>query len=132
MANFAQFFHQKRRATGLSLRKFCLKHGFHAGNISKLEQGILPAPRSQEKLQRYAEALEIPTHSDDWIQFFDLAALSTQRIPSDIASDEEVLQFMPVLFGAIRDTKGHRDKTAEREMLQSLAESLRKELRTEG
>ena len=126
---FAEFFHTKRRATGLPLRKFCLRHGFDAGNMSKLERGILPAPQTREKLETYATALGIREGTDDWLEFFDLAAASAHRLPDDIASDEEVIQYMPVLFRAVRDAKGRRDLAAERKMLIDLGEAIRKELR---
>lgn len=126
---FAEYFHSKRRATGLPLRKFCLKYGFDAGNLSKLERGLLPAPQNHEKLETYAQALGITEGSDDWYEFFDLAAVSAQKIPHDLASDEEVLQNMPLLFRAIRDQRGNRDLASEEKMLRSLAEKVRKELR---
>lgn len=123
MKSFGEFFHEKRRATGLPLRKFCQQHGFDPGNLSKLERGVLPAPQAREKLEAYAKALGIQEGTDDWYEFFDLAAVSAKRIPSDIASDEEVLNALPILFRSIRD------KTVEEDQLRSLIAAIRKELR---
>jgi transcriptional regulator with XRE-family HTH domain len=123
MRDFGEFFHKKRRATGLPLRKFCQHHGFDAGNLSKLERGLLPAPQTHEKLGTYARALGIQEGTDDWYEFFDLAAVNAGRIPSDIASDEEVLNALPVLFHPLRD------KTEEEEQFRSLITAIRRELR---
>ncbi len=123
MSTFGEFFHKKRRETGLPLRKFCLQHGLDPGNLSKLERDLLPAPQSHEKLERYASALGIQEGSDEWYEFFDLAMISAKRLPDDIASEKEVMDALPILFRSIRD------KAVEEDQLRSLITSIRKELR---
>jgi transcriptional regulator with XRE-family HTH domain len=123
MSSFGNFFHEKRRTTGLPLRTFCIKYNFDPGNLSKLERGLLPAPQSHEKLELYAKALQIQEGSDEWYEFFDLAILSAKRLPDDIASDEEVMKALPILFRSIRD------KAIEEDHLRSLISAIRKELR---
>lgn len=123
MNSFGKFFNKKRRATDLTLRKFCVKYNFDPGNLSKLERGLLPAPQSHEKLASYADALHIQEGSDEWYEFFDLATLSAKRLPDDIASDEEVMEALPILFRSIRD------KDVEENHLHSLISAIRKELR---
>ena len=54
IALFGQYFKKMRQKRGLTLRKFCFKHGIDPGNISKLERGIISPPRSREKLEEYA------------------------------------------------------------------------------
>ena len=102
MDKFGAFFREMRARAGLSLREFCLAHGFDPGNISKLERGLLPPPESGEKLEEYAKALRIKKGSENWYVFFDLAAAERGRIPEDILSDEEVVSKLPVLFRTLR------------------------------
>lgn len=122
---FGRFFKSKRmgQGQGLTLREFCRKHSFDAGNISKLERGILPPPQSDDIRRRYAAALGIAEGTDDWLTFFDLAATSAGILPADIASDEEVVKALPVVFRLVRGTK------TDEETLRSLIETVRKGLR---
>ena len=100
---FGAFFAKIRRERlGVSLREFCNEHGFDAGNISKLERGKLPPPRSREKLERYASALGLKEGSDEWLEFFDLAAASRGEVPPDIMREEEVVEQLPILFRTLR------------------------------
>ena len=99
---FGEFFKQKRHATGKTLRAFCVENGLDPGNLSKLERGLLPAPQKREMLQRYARLLKIKKGSDDWYQFFDLAAADAGQIPKDILEDAEVLERLPILFRTLR------------------------------
>lgn len=101
--SFGEFFKQKRADTGLTLRAFCERHGFDAGNISKLERGIMAPPHGDEKLGEYAEALGLGRDSNEWFEFFDLAAAARGEIPADLLSDAQVVERLPVMFQAMRD-----------------------------
>ena len=120
---FGEFFHKKRRATGLTLREFCRIHNFDAGNMSKIERSLLPPPQSRVKLIEYAKALDIKRGTDDWFEFFDLAAIAVNKIPTDIASDAELMSALPILFRSIRN------KDLEEKKLHEFINSIRKELR---
>jgi hypothetical protein len=89
----------------LPLRQFCIANGYDAGNISKLERGILSAPSSDEKVRGYARALKLKRGSDEWHKFFDLAAVSRQEIPEDIMNDEEMVRRLPLVFRTLRGQK---------------------------
>ena len=115
------FAYLRRTRTKLSLREFCQTHGFDAGNLSKLERGRMAAPQSHDVLERYAQALQIPRGSDEWYEFFYLAAAEAGRIPDDLMSDSEVACKLPVLFRALRD-----DKASDEEKLQALIEIVRR------
>lgn len=119
MARFGAFFREKRLALGVSLREFCLRHGLDPGNLSKLERGRL-APPQHEKLDEYARLLGLTEGSDDWYQFFDLAAAEAGRIPADILNDQEVAEKLPILFRTLR---GQRIPD---EQLDELAEKLKR------
>ncbi|MBN1541934.1 helix-turn-helix transcriptional regulator [candidate division KSB1 bacterium] len=99
---FGDFFRKKRVQTGLTLRQFCQKHGLDSGNLSKLERGILPPPKSREKLESYASFLNLEQGSDDWYEFFDLAAACAGQIPDDVMSDEDLVKKLPLVFRTMR------------------------------
>lgn len=100
---FGEFFATRRREVlGVTLRRFCREHGFDPGNISKLERGKLQPPSSRDKLEAYARALGLDEGSDDWFEFFDLAAAARHVFPDDLMTDEDVVRKLPVLFRRMR------------------------------
>jgi transcriptional regulator with XRE-family HTH domain len=117
---FGEFFQEKRIATGLTLRKFCQTHKLDPGNISKLERGLFPPPESAEKLERYAQNLRLKPGTDDWYEFFDLAAAERGRIPQDVMQDEQLVEKLPMVFRTMRG-----DPVSE-ESLRKLAQIIRK------
>ena len=60
---FGDYFRQRRKALGLSLREFSRRNGFDQGNISKLERNILAPPRSATLLESYVKALKLEQDS---------------------------------------------------------------------
>lgn len=102
---FGEFFKRRRIAIRKTLRQFCIENGLDAGNISKLERGLLPPPQSKEKLEEYAGYLKIKKGSDDWYTFFDLAAVETGRIPEDIMAKAKIEDKLPILFRTLRGQK---------------------------
>ena len=101
--SFGELFKTLRRErAGQSLREFCAEHGFDPGNLSKLERGKLPPPRSRDILERYASALGLEEGSDDWYRFFDLAAASRGEIPEDLLENRELASRLPALFRTLR------------------------------
>ena len=117
---FGAFFRECRVRQGVTLRAFCREHGFDAANTSRLERGQMQPPGSREKLEEYAVALGLEPDSDDWVDFFDLAAASSGRIPEDLMSDEELLLKLPLVFRTLRGDK------VTREELDALIERVRK------
>ena len=121
--NFGDFFAAKRKALRKTLREFSRENGFDAGNISKLERGLLPPPQSKEKRMQYANALGIKEGSDDWLEFCDLATISAGKIPADIISDKKLLASVPLFFRSIRKDG------IEKEKIQKLLETIKAGLR---
>jgi transcriptional regulator with XRE-family HTH domain len=120
--SFGGFFaNQRRTRTKMSLRQFCEKHGFDAGNLSKLERGRMAVPQSRDVLERYAKALGLKEGSDDWYEFFDRAAAENGRIPSDLLEDAALAPKLPVLFRALRD-----DDASDEKKLKELMEIIRR------
>ncbi len=106
---FGEFFKGRRIALGLTLRGFCEKHGLDAGNISKIERGMLPPPKSENLLHRYADFLALRKGSDGWYEFFNLAAAEAGRLPRELMN-EDIMKRMPVLFRTIRGKKISKKK----------------------
>ena len=102
---FGPFFKERRVALGKTLRQFCQEKGLDPGNVSRLERGLLPAPQSREILESYAGHLQLKKGSDEWYEFFDLAAAETGRIPPEILENEELMDKLPVLFRTLRGQK---------------------------
>lgn len=99
---FGSLLKRHRLDRGQTLREFCLEHGIDPGNYSRLERGLFPPPQSHELTEKYARALGLEPGSDDWLEFFDLAAVERGQIPDDLLSDKEVVAKLPVLFRTMR------------------------------
>ena len=117
---FGQFVKEMRLKQGLTLRKFCIKYGLDPGNFSKLERGLLDPPSSREKLEQYASYLGIKKNSDDWFDFFNLAAISSGKIPPDILNDKQLVEKLPIFFRTLTGKKVSKEK------LIALAELIRR------
>jgi len=102
---FGSFFESVRQRNDLTLREFCKKAGADPANISRMERGVVPPPKKMEILERYAKALEIQTGSDDWYDFFDLAAADKGIIPQDLMKDSELVKALPIFFRTLRGLK---------------------------
>lgn len=107
---FGDLLKRLRLATGMSMREFCLANKLDPGNYSRLERGIFPAPDRHETLERYALALAIRPGTNDWIEFFDVAAASRGEIPKDLCEDDALLGKLPLLFRTLRGAKVSPDK----------------------
>ncbi len=102
---FGEYFRGLRAGLNMPLRQFCIANGYDPGNISRLERGLLAPPTADEKLRDYARALKIKKGSDEWITFFDLAAVARREIPQDIMADEELVKWLPLVFRTLRGQK---------------------------
>jgi transcriptional regulator with XRE-family HTH domain len=70
---FGAFFREIRQGLGLSLREFCRRTGFDQANVSRLERGLLPPPKSQKVLTAYAKGLRLKPKTPEWERFMTLA-----------------------------------------------------------
>ena len=110
---FGELFKKLRLRLGLTLRQFCEENGFDPGNISKLERGLLPAPQLERKLRSYTKALSIRPGDDEYIEFFDLAAVSNKNFTIKNIEDQELLNKLPVLFRTL-DKEGLTEEKLEK------------------
>jgi transcriptional regulator with XRE-family HTH domain len=120
LEEFGRFFKEMRAHTGLTLRNFCQQNNLDAGNISKLERGLIAPPKSREKLDEYANYLKIEKGSDDWFRFYDLASACSGMIPPDILDDARLAAKLPLLFRTLRGQDVPDEKLPE------LAELIRR------
>jgi transcriptional regulator with XRE-family HTH domain len=111
---FGTFIKELRARRRLGLREFCLKHGHDPSNWSKIERGVLSPPRDEETLRTWAKQLGLKPGSDDWLKFFDYAAVGAGRIPDYVLKDKELLGKLPVFF---RTLSGNRPSRVELENL---------------
>ncbi len=98
---FGQFFGELRKRNGLSLREFCDNHGYHAGNVSRIEHDLLRAPQSDKKLNAYAKAFGLKKNSPEWIKFHDLANASNKSFEVKNITSAAVLQCVAELIRMI-------------------------------
>src|SRR5258708_4111529 len=73
-SEFGAFFRQIREGLGLSLREFCRRTGFDQANVSRLERGLRPPPKSERALTAYAKGLKLKPKSPEWERFMTLAS----------------------------------------------------------
>src|ERR1700733_9191117 len=83
---FGSLLKRLRLKTGKTLREFCGEHGLDPGNYSRLERGIFPPPSGSELLEKYAHCLGLKPGTDEWLEFFDVAAACRGEIPKDLLS----------------------------------------------
>src|SRR5687768_12996074 len=95
---FGQLLKRHRQRLGKTLRDFCLEHGLDPGNYSRLERGLFPPPQKSELLEKYATALGLERGSEQWLEFFDLAAASRGELPQDLLADDDLIAKLPILF----------------------------------
>jgi len=106
---FGEFFKEKRMVIGLTLRQFCEQYSLDAGNLSKIERGLVPPPKSDNILEKYAGYLKLKKGTDDWYEFFDLAAAESGKLPKELM-DKDIMERMPMLFRTLRGKKLTKDK----------------------
>ena len=119
-ATFGEYLKELRISKGVTLRDFCQKNRLDAGNYSKLERGVFPAPHKVELLDKYATALGCQRGSDEWLMLFDLAAASRGEIPADLLSDAALMGKLPILFRTLRGSQ------VDPSLLDDLVEQIRK------
>ena len=105
---FGEFIKQIRERQRLGLREFCLENGYDPSNWSKIEREVLPPPRDEDTLRTWAKQLGLKQGSDDWLKFFDYAAVDSGRIPDYIIKDEKLVAQLPVFFRTISGRKPSR------------------------
>jgi transcriptional regulator with XRE-family HTH domain len=102
---FGEFIKQIRERQRLGLREFCRENGHDASDWSKIERELLPPPRDEETLRTRAKQLGLKQGSEDWLKFFDYAAVDSGRIPGYVLKDKKLVAQLPVFFRTISGQK---------------------------
>jgi transcriptional regulator with XRE-family HTH domain len=102
---FGTFIKGLRARQRLGLREFCLQHGHDPSNWSKVEREVLPPPRDEDTLRQWAKQLGLKSDSEDWLKFFDYAAVDAGRIPDYVLKDEELVEKLPAFFRTLSGNK---------------------------
>ena len=106
---FGEFVKELRAKQRIGLREFCLKHGHDPSNWSKIEREVFAPPRDEETLRAWAKQLGLKQGSEDWLKFFDYAAVDAGRIPEYVLKDEELVAQLPVFFRTLSGQKPARE-----------------------
>jgi transcriptional regulator with XRE-family HTH domain len=120
---FGTFIKELRQRRGLGLREFCKEHGHEPGNWSRLERELIQPPRDEPTLRAWARQLGLTPGSDDWLKFFDYAAVGAGRIPDRILADKKLTAQLPAFF---RVLSGQRPVREERQQLLALLQGTRR------
>jgi transcriptional regulator with XRE-family HTH domain len=106
---FGEFIKEIRARQRLGLREFCLEHNHDPSNWSKIEREVLAPPRDEGILRTWAKQLGLKEGSQDWLKFFDYAAVDSGRIPDYILKDEKLVAQLPVFFRTLSGQKCSRE-----------------------
>jgi transcriptional regulator with XRE-family HTH domain len=106
---FGTFIKELRAQKRVGLREFCEEHGHDPSNWSKIEREVMPPPRDEDTLRTWAKQLGLKQGSEDWLKFFDLAAVDAGRIPDYVLKDEELVSQLPVFFRTLSGQKPSRE-----------------------
>ncbi len=117
--NFGETIKTLRLARKQTLRQFCFEFGHDPSNWSKIERGVNPPPKDEATLARWAADLGLAAGTPEWDNFMDLAAVGRGRIPTDLMSDEKLVEKLPVFFRTVRGAE------LDDEKLDSLIETIR-------
>jgi transcriptional regulator with XRE-family HTH domain len=119
--SFGEYLKKLRLERMLTLRTFCTEVGVEPGNYSKMERGLLPAPKGEAKLEPYRRALSLADDSPEWRELVRLSSLSRGEIPHRVLSDKELVGKLPALF---RSLEG---EAVDEEVLDELVAAIRRE-----
>lgn len=102
---FGEYLRELRIKTGYGLRTFAKKIDMQPSNLSALENGRAHPPRDKDIQLKVAEALGLKKGSSEWGRFFDLAVDDIDRIPADIAADEHLRNYLPVMMRTVANSR---------------------------
>lgn len=108
--SFGAMLKQLRMAAQLTLREACKQTGYDPSNWSKIERGILSAPKESVVLESWLKILKVKKTSSVAKQFFELAELSQGRIPSEVLDDARLVELLPAFFRTVRGKKPDKEE----------------------
>jgi transcriptional regulator with XRE-family HTH domain len=109
MFMFGEYVKQERLKKDLSLREFCRRISYDAGNWSKIERGILPPPQDEETLTKIANVLNISDTTAKQ-ELFDLSHISAGLLPPDFLSEKELVMSLPLFLRTVKNIKPTKEQ----------------------
>ncbi len=106
---FGEYVKQERLKKDLSLREFCRRISYDAGNWSKIERGILPPPQDEETLTKIANVLNISDTTAKQ-ELFDLSHISAGLLPPDFLSEKELVMSLPLFLRTVKNIKPTKEQ----------------------
>src|SRR5436305_12077153 len=101
---FGEFIKEIRARQRLGLREYCLENKHDPSNWSKIEREVVPPPRDEDTLRTWARQLGLKQDSEEWLKFFEYAAVDSGRIPKHVLNNvknEALVTQLPEFFRAI-------------------------------
>jgi hypothetical protein len=80
-------------------------------------------PRDEQTLRIWAKQLGLKPGSDDWLKFFEYAAVDAGRIPGHILADKELAAHLAAFF---RTLSGQKPSREDREKLLGMINGTRR------
>ena len=118
--SFGAYLKALRVSNELTLREYCRRLDKDAGNVSKLERGILPPPKDESLVKQYGQALGLEDDAPEMKELIRLAAIGSGHLPKDVLEDDELVDKLPVFFRTVTGSRLDRKK------IMDFLESLRK------
>jgi transcriptional regulator with XRE-family HTH domain len=94
---FSEYLKTKRMKINESLRAFCLENNLDAGNISKLERGVMAPPKDISKI---ANALGFKLGDAEYAEMEDIAE-KTRAVEHFSRVSEDVAERLPQFFRTV-------------------------------
>ncbi len=116
---FGEFIKQIRERQRLGLREFCLKTATIPATGARSNAKFCPRRVTRKRSAPGPSNSASTQGSEDWLKFFDYAAVDSGRIPDYVLKDEKLVAQLPVFFRTISGQK------PSREDLEKLVELIR-------
>lgn len=107
---FGEVFKKLRLKMGYTLRSYCRTFDEDPAFISRMERGKIAPPLDLAELEKLALSVGLTENTEEWDNFFTVAAVSRGKIPNEIMSDKEVLDKLPILLRTIQGQKLSEEK----------------------
>lgn len=108
MSTFGELLKSYRIRKELTLRECSQRLNIDPSNWSKMERDINPAPKSEDVLATWSN--EFGLNPEEQREFLDAAAISRRELPQDMASNEKILEALPVFFRVARGAEMTEEK----------------------
>jgi transcriptional regulator with XRE-family HTH domain len=100
---FGELLRYYRKDIGYTLREFAESVDYDASNVSKIERGVILAPKGELALRKWARALNLETGSRQEADF--IAAGMATTIKRQLKSDSELAKLLPAFCRTLENKR---------------------------